>query len=227
LVPFLKASADPWYLRHFSEEDKLRHASSRWDPVTRQAYSTEEEELDRFLDDDLELNFMDDSLPEGKKNPSVDFTVQAVAQMEKFPSIYEETDSVSTFHPVTPSPPSVAAGSASVKFNPKIVSLPDKQEDGSDSMSKLSDAESRISSLEYNFNKFQDSIKDICKQAKKEAQRNAKTLADILSLLQTDRLGGRYPINSSGPSVPSDQQVNLLDQMTIASGSSGTAGSGS
>jgi hypothetical protein len=53
-----------------------------------------------------------------------------------------------------PSPPSVAAGSASAKFNPKIACLPDNQEDGSDPMSKLFDAESRISSLECNFIKF-------------------------------------------------------------------------
>jgi len=195
--------------------------------VTRQAYSAEEEELDRFLDEDFKLNFMEVSLQEGKKHPSVDFSFQPVAHMEKFPSMFKGMDSVSTLHPVTPSPPSVAAGSASVKFNPKIVSLLDKQEDGSDSTSKLSDAESRISSLEYNFNKFQDDIKDIHKQAKKEAQQNAKTLANILSLLETDRLGGRYRINPSGQSVPSDQQVNLLDQMMFASGSSGTDGSGS
>jgi len=116
----------------------------------------------------------------------VDASPKTIAQMGKSPSMYDDTDSVSTFHTVMPSPPSVAAGSASAKFNPKIVSLPDNQEDGSDPMSKLSDAESRISSLEYNFNKFQDGIKDIRKQAKKEAQRNAKTLADILSLLQTN-----------------------------------------
>jgi hypothetical protein len=87
------------------------------------------------------------------------------------------------------------------------------------------DADSRLSSLEYNFNKFQDRMKEMNCQAKKDSQHHAKTLADILALLNTNRQGGKYLVNTEH-SVPSDTSANPPDQMTFASGSSGTAGSG-
>jgi uncharacterized protein YggE len=93
-------------------------------------------------------------------------------------------------------------------------------------VSKLKDSESRISSLEYKFNKFQDGIKDIKRQAKKDSQKNAKTLAEILSFLQTGLTGGTYQSNTERE-VPHVQQANHLEQESSASGSTRTAGLGS
>jgi hypothetical protein len=50
LILFLKDSANnQWFLKQFSEEARLRHATSKWDHETRQAYTAEEAELDNFL----------------------------------------------------------------------------------------------------------------------------------------------------------------------------------
>jgi len=89
------------------------------------------------------------------------------------------------------------------------------------------DADSRISSLEYNFQKFQTGMNDIKKQAKKEAQRNAKTLSEIFTLLHTGQQGGKYLANTK-QHVPSDTTANHPDQLSFASGSiKDVAGSGS
>jgi hypothetical protein len=41
LIPFFKATHSPWFLQFFSEEAKMHHATSTWDPTTRTAYSAE------------------------------------------------------------------------------------------------------------------------------------------------------------------------------------------
>lgn len=107
-------------------------------------------------------------------------------------------------------------------FHPKSLG-PATSQDG-DSVSKNSDADSRLSSLEYNFNKFQDGMKGLS-QAKKEAQHNAKMFADILEILHTNRQGGKY-LATQERHVLSDSLANHPDQMTLASGSIGTAGYG-
>jgi len=61
LIPYLKASHNPWLMRLFSEDAKLRHLNSKWDPVTHQAYSADEAEIDGFLADDDELNLIGNS----------------------------------------------------------------------------------------------------------------------------------------------------------------------
>jgi hypothetical protein len=72
--------------------------------------------------------------------------------------MYQDTDSVSTFHPVTPSDKSEKTQPSTI-FHPKIVG--NSAEHESDSVSKMSDADSRISSLEYNFHKFQMGMNNI------------------------------------------------------------------
>ncbi len=146
-----------------------------------------------------------------------------MADLESFPSIYKDTDSVSTFNPVTPSDKSVAMQPSSI-FTPRVVSQPTLSD--SDSVSKILDADSRLLPLEYNFNKFQDGIKDMKCQAKNEAQRNAKKLADILALLHTKRQGGTCLAKSELPG-PSDKLANHPNQISNASSFTGAASSGS
>jgi hypothetical protein len=196
----------------------FRHTFTIWDTKTRQAYSAEEAELENLLDDNNELNCTDNHSMDEKK---VEVHIQPVADLETFPTIYKDTDWVSTFNPVTLPDKSMASQPSSI-FHPKSLGHATSQ-DG-DSVSKISDADSRLTSLEYNFNKFQDGMKGLS-QAKKEAQHNAKMFADILEILHTNRQGGKY-LATQERHVLSDSLANHPDQMTLASGSIGTAGYG-
>jgi hypothetical protein len=226
LIPYLKDSVNnPWFLKQFLEEARLRHATSKWDPKTRQAYTAEEAELNNFLEEDDELNLMDE-LPINQpiRTREVEINIQKVSNLEDRPTMYNDTDSISMFHPVTPSQYSSAP---SVRCSPKTIpTFPTSGEDNSDSISKMTNSESRFSSLEYKFNQFQEGIKDIRRQAKKDSQKNAKTLAEILALLHTGQPGGTYQV-STEHIVPSDRWANHPDQLSVASGSTRTTGSGS
>jgi hypothetical protein len=91
--------------------------------------------------------------------------------------MYNDTDSISAFHPVTYSQYS---STPSACFSPKTIPYSSNAGDeNSDSVSKMMDSESRISSLKYKFNSFQDGITEIKRQAN-----NAKTLAEISSFLK-------------------------------------------
>jgi len=106
--------------------------------------------------------------------------------------MYNDTDSVSTFNPTTPSDKSSTLQPSSV-FTPRIIGKTSPED--SDSILQIFNADSRLSSLEYNFTKSQSGLKDMKRQAKKEAQQNAQTLASILELLHTDRKGGTYHLS--------------------------------
>jgi len=77
LIPYLKDSANPWFMKFFSEEAKLRHMSSRWDQSTRQAYFADEAELEDLLADDDET----------KQLGSVEVNIAHVSSLEKNPTI--------------------------------------------------------------------------------------------------------------------------------------------
>jgi hypothetical protein len=94
LIPFLKETANPWFMRLFTEEAKIRHFSYHWDTKTKQAYSAEEAELDIFLLGDDEMNLTEEQ--------NIDIQIPPIATKET-PAMYQDTDSVCTFHPVTPS----------------------------------------------------------------------------------------------------------------------------
>jgi hypothetical protein len=72
---------------------------------------------------------------------------------------------------------------------------------------------------------FNTTWKQISKESRKEAQKNARTLASILALLKNQNISSRDELSASEHSVPSDT-ANHLDQMSKAGGSEGTAGSG-
>ncbi len=64
LIPFLRYTSDPWYMSMFTTEAKFRHATSKWDQVTRQVFSAEEFEIDEYLADDDEYNKTDEPTAE-------------------------------------------------------------------------------------------------------------------------------------------------------------------
>jgi hypothetical protein len=97
-------------------------------------------------------------------------------------------------------------------------------DNNTDTVSKISDVDSRISSLESQMGDFHKGILDLKRYPKQEAQKQSKTLSQILALLCQDNAGDT-PSNVRSP-IPS-VQTNPLDQMSLASGSSGSAGSGS
>jgi hypothetical protein len=89
-----------------------------------------------------------------------------------------------------------------------------------DAISRFSDAESRISMLESEFVQFNATLNEFKQSAKKEASENSKALKDILTLLE-----GGMLLNPPKHNVPS-AQANHQDQLTVTSGSLGTAGTG-
>jgi TolA-binding protein len=153
--------------------------------------------------------------------------------------MYDDNDSVSTFHRDTHSVPVNLA--PSTKFTPQMTPIPsttaassscnskpidiDYQEHD-ESVSKLSDTQSRISTLESDIkhlnHSFKNAISELKLQSKQQVeqqQMHESTLAEILALLKQSKLPSDV---TSAPSV----RDNLPDQSTATSGSSGAAGSG-
>jgi hypothetical protein len=206
---------------------------SKWDEKTRQAYSAKEAELDEFLVDDYELNMTNEPTSARSAAGLADFMTPAVASLQKVPTLYMDSDSVSTFHPVTPSTGNSVQ--PSTVFQPRVInpnpnhntsSQPaiEIDTDLTEDVSKISDTESKISNIEGQLLQFQKGFLDLKKNAKKESLRQSKMLSHILSLLGGDTKGDAP--SQAELSVPSDS-VNLQDQMSPASGFPGTAGSGS
>jgi hypothetical protein len=103
IIPFLRDTADKWYLSFFKEEAKIRHMLNKWDPSTRQVFSFEEDGLDEYLADDDELNKTDGPTVKKKKvvvlidESNIQVNVGKVVLKEKFPAMYKDDDSISMF----------------------------------------------------------------------------------------------------------------------------------
>jgi hypothetical protein len=247
LIPFLRHTADPWYMKMFTTEAKLRHSSSKWDQETRQVFSVEEYEIDEFLADDDEYNKTDEPTAERPiRNTAQDdshilIQVPIIIDPEESPKIYEDTDSVSTFRPNDPSPASI---SPSKSFTPKIVSNPPSvlasstsaskptdinYEDEGESVSKLSDSQSRISSMERDMKQLQTSFQHALEEMKLQSQQHAMkqstndaTLLEILSLLKHHKVSTPTVENNLGSSARDNQP----EQLYPTGGSNGAAGTG-
>ena len=175
----------------FTAEAKYRHSSSKWDQATRQVFSVEEYEIDEFLADDDEYNKTDEPTADRPNRNTqseafIQMQVPLVIDPEESPKMYEDTDSVSTFRPQVNNMP--ASVSPSKRFTPKIVSNPPSiqassisdskpsainyQDDG-ESVSKLSDTQSRISSMEQDIKQLHSSFKHILDDLKHQSQQQA------------------------------------------------------
>jgi hypothetical protein len=119
LIPFIKATHSPWFLKFFSEEAQLRHLNLVWDEQTRRAYSAEEAELDKFLANDNELNMTSELSGDKHSGLQSEHFTPRVANLEKIPTLYRDMDSVSTFHPITPS--SGSSTQPSTVFQPRVI----------------------------------------------------------------------------------------------------------
>jgi len=266
LIPFLRDEGHKWFLRMFSTEAQQRHASSRWDSATRQVFSIEEAELAEFLAANDELNFTNEPTQERPESRKSTNTSQIEVEMpsfipDDFPSMQIDDDSNSTFHPRPPPDkvsyedfnpiPTSTSTSTSMAFNPIITSLPPTQNSiqprniknfESDSVSKLSDTASRISSLETNLKELDEVFKNVFlvlrmqgKQHEETQSKHEKVLDDILQALKlSNTISNSHPSNvhdsineansSTSPhaSVLSSEVANN-PQMRLVCDSSGVA----
>jgi hypothetical protein len=154
--------------------------------------------------------------------PKTKQSSQPVTASEVYTSLYNDSDSVSTFRV-----PSFSADASSVqpsvKHTPRIVSeVPTLFTN-----TVPSDTVSRMSSLEKRFQNFHTGLEELKYQAQQEAKANIQTLTQILDMLRTAQ-GGIYSSIPSGQSALAGHQANYLAQRSPASGTMpGAAGSGS
>jgi hypothetical protein len=245
LLPFLKHTADPWHMSVFTTKAKLCHAASKWDHATRQVFSADESEIAEFLADDDEYNKTDEPTAE-KSNKKVfieeshiEVNVPIIVDPEEFPKMYNNDDSMSTFHTHqnTVSPASITP---SKKFTPKIVSNPPSvlasstsdskltdidYVDDTETISKLSDTQSCISSIEQDLLQLHSSVKHALAEFKEQSQQQARqqslqdaTLSEILTLLKLNK--NPSSDDNLGPSARDNPPV----QLTVTGDSSGVAG---
>jgi hypothetical protein len=248
LIPYLRHTADPWYMKMFTTEAKLRHASSKWDQDTRQVFSVEEYEIEEFLADDDAYNKTDKPTAEKPTRTTfiddshIQIQVPIIIDSEESPKMYEDTDSVSTFR--QPDTSSFTQVSPSKSFTPKIVSNPPSmmassnsaskpldinyQNDG-ESISKLSDTQSGLSNMEQDIKHLHTSFQEALDEMKLQSQQHAlkqstndATLLDILTLLKHHKVS---PSIDEVKLVSSDRD-NQPDQLNPSGGSEGAAGTG-
>ncbi len=134
-------------------------------------YSAEEGLIDDYLADDDRLNKSDEptvvhqSPRIVRDETNIQVNVPQVAEREEFPTMYHDTDSISTFRSKTPSTilphssifhPQIVPNTPSVVDTSLSSSIPinvdEAEEDGS--VSKMSDTETRISHLEMHYSIF-------------------------------------------------------------------------
>jgi hypothetical protein len=198
----------------------------------------------KYLADDDEYNKTDEPTAERPiRNTASHILIQVpiIIDPEESPKIYEDTDSDSTFRPNDPSPASI---SPSKSFTPKIVSNPPSvlasstsaskptdinYEDEGESVSKLSDTQSRISSMERDMKQLQTSFQYALEEMKLQSQQHAMkqstndaTLLEILSLLKHHKVSTPPVENNLGYSARDNQP----EQLYPTGGSDGAAGTG-
>jgi hypothetical protein len=248
LIPYLHYTGDPWYMSMFTIEAKYRHASSKWDQASRQVFSIEEFEIDEFLADDDEYNKTDEPTAERPNRTTVmdeshiQINVPIIIDPEESPKMYKDDDSFSTFHQQEPSSPTLVSPSKS--FTPKIVSNPPSilapsnsdskpsdinYHDDAESVSKLLDMQSRISSIEQDIKHlhatFQHALEEMKLQSQQQASQKTfydSTLAEILSLLKQSKVID----NSANVIHHSSARDNQPEQLYPSGGSDRAAGSG-
>jgi hypothetical protein len=120
LVPYLKDSADPCFMKFFLEEAKLQHMNSKWDRATRQAYSADEAELEDLLADDDEMNKSDEPTLQ-KREGQVEVNIPQVSSFDRDPALYKDNNSVSTFNSKPHAP---TYQQPSMMFTPRILNPP-------------------------------------------------------------------------------------------------------
>ena len=216
LLCYVREYANPWFMRFFSEPIRIQHETSKWNPDSFEVDTAEGLELSSMLEADGEWNLLEPDFSQVKETNHLNPSGPPKAS-ETYASLYKDSDSVSTFRPVTPSDQSVQPSST---FIPRVVSSVPRGEatQVSDSLSRMSDMDSRMSSLEDRLQSFHTGLQELKKHTQKEAEENAKSLQKIISMLLTGQ-GGTYPASPPGHSSLAGHQANPLDQQYPAGGS--------
>jgi hypothetical protein len=244
LVPMLRDEGYTWYLKLFSSDAVQRRTSSLWNSATRCIKSAEEVELEHFLAADDELNLTTNEPYINLQPPDTSY-VENVAPTFipiNFPTFNNDDDSVSTFCSTQqPHQSTHSSGTSTTDPSPTIeintppnisrisqptTNIPSITIHDHDTVSKLSDAESRITTLEQNILSMNDSFNDALK--KMQEQNNSQfgryenmlenMLNDLVERIKTTHL-------SPSPIRPSNPSEAANDPQTADAGSSpGTAG---
>ena len=234
LVPLLRDGGFHWFLKLFSEEAIQRHAFSFWNAEERCIKSAEEAELEQFLAADDELNLTD----EPSLNLQKDFShiANSAPTPVNFPSFQSDDDSVSTFRSSKSSSfgtatttPSSEPASMEVSTPPSISrtcpshgDVPITLHEG-DTVSKLSDTGSRLSTLEHDIISlgvsFRTTIEELRQQNATQHNRYEAMMEHLVGLLQHTNL----PSSPNQHPTPTEAANN--PQLANAGGSTGAAGS--
>jgi hypothetical protein len=258
LIPYL-CSINPWYLTCFTEDARLRHSSSIWDSEKKQLFSQSETGMGDNVYVDDEYNLSD--IPTASRPTTspeeegyIEVNVPDVELDTATPPIFQESDSVSTFHPnrdnsistsrkesvrhsVKFAVPSVTKAYASVNTVPTTLT-DDGNEDGA--VSQLSDTASRLSTLETNFNNMSVGLREAFESLDQRSltqERNQalqqETLNSILQFLRIQMQTAQQSDTDADMASTEDKQPltssiqgNLLTTSKNAGGSTGSAGHG-
>lgn len=209
LIPYLRDTADAWYMSSFSANAIQRHSLSKWDPSTRQVYSAEELAITAFLADDDELNQTDIPMEEKFSSPPENTHV-VPSHSDTTTYLYQDDNSVSTLA-TSPHPSSIRTPDISRFFHPQPSSGTPSlhRSSGSESscmptsihhsnnglMSKMSDTKSRIADIEYNVSMLSSEVYRTLQQMKQlwgtlseEGHSTQITCNHILQLLQSKKI---------------------------------------
>jgi hypothetical protein len=178
-------------MRFFADQYKQQHETSKWNTEEFNVDTLEGLELASMLDTDNEWNLDNPDFSQTASKKS-----SPVVASDTYTSLYQDTDSVSTFRPAASDEPSCAQPPLS--FTPKVVSsIPTVSVTPSDSISRMSDVDSRMLSLEERFNMFNLDIQKWKAQAQQESNEQSKSLKTIIGMLLTGQ-GGIYPAQPQG-----------------------------
>jgi len=245
LVPFLKDTGHAYQLKMISLEALQCQAKSKWNLETREADSETDAELANLLSEDNDLNFTNKPTLEKTKNPKEVMSDPVVTMeipsfpAEHIPSMRNEEDSISTFHPGNTVNLADDSDSddededeyiiPSTKTNTTPVSiLRTAKAQDADAISKisLSDSASRISSLETEFSSMNKTSRAELSKLQSQAiqQATAQTyqaslLSEIIDILRKANI-------EASPSNPNPSDEANHRPMVDAGDSSGVAGQG-
>jgi len=217
----MREYANPWFMRFFAEQYRQQHLMSKWNADEFNVDTAEGLEIASILENDNEWNLDNPDFSQVDSAPNH----PTVSAWDTYNSLYQETDSVSTFRPSPSDPIQVQP---SLSFTPKVISsIPAVSITPSDSISRMSDVDSRMSSLEERFHTFNLDIQRWKTQAQQESQEQSKNLKTIIDMLLTGQ-GGTYPAHAPGQViVPSGQANHPTKTSSAGDPPPGIAGQGS
>jgi hypothetical protein len=238
LVPFLRDTQDKWYLKCFTEEAKMRHKSSIWDPKTKQVSSTTDIWVRNALALDDEMNFTDTPTASWAQQPQpqVVIDIPDVSVDDDTPDIYKDQDSISTFHPhknkdiqttsdnnsvdpnesdqttldqsTHPSPPSSFV--TKPKKASKSVKFDNSSISRSDVISRLSDTDTKISLLEHSISTMTTQFEAALSAMQKSSEEQARHSSMLGHIFSK-----LFPDDTHTPSTP-DGGESSTSSMTQA-----------